>query len=76
MTKIHFRSIRMRNNAGMNFPECYTGAKLLDLDKSGLPTSGLSAEVTCVRCIRAIGKSWHATDTDRKRVLALKRGNR
>ena len=47
---IHLRSIRLMNNAGINFPLCYSRARLLDLDKSGLPTSGKWGEVTCERC--------------------------
>jgi hypothetical protein len=40
MKKIHYRNIRLRNNAGMDFPECYAHAELLDCDKGRLITTG------------------------------------
>lgn len=49
---IHFRSIRLRNNAGIDFPACYASAELLDLDKTRLPTTGEQDKVTCKRCQR------------------------
>jgi hypothetical protein len=51
---IHARSIRLRNNAGMDFPVCYSGAKLLDLDKSHLFTTGDKSLVSCRRCLTAL----------------------
>lgn len=51
--KTHMRSIRLRNNAGIDFPVCYSRAKLLDLDKSALPTTGEASECTCKRCMAA-----------------------
>lgn len=49
---IHFRSLRLRNNAGMDFPACYANAPLLDVDKGRLQTTGDPALVTCKRCLR------------------------
>jgi hypothetical protein len=48
---IHYRSIRLYVNAGMAFPECYSNAPLLDLEKSALPTTGDINQVTCKKCI-------------------------
>ena len=50
--KVHLRSIRLRNNAGMDFPECHSNAKLLDLNKARLATTGELEKVTCKRCIK------------------------
>lgn len=50
--KVHFRSIRHTVNAGMDFPACYGNARLLDLDKSRLPTTTDRNAVTCERCQR------------------------
>jgi len=58
MAKVHKRSIRLRNNAGMDFPVCYAHAELLDLDKSRLATTGDNAKVTCKRCRSAIKNHW------------------
>jgi hypothetical protein len=56
--KIHMRDIRLRNNAGMDFPVCYASAKLLDLDKSALPTASRDEDVTCERCKHAFKKRY------------------
>ncbi len=48
---IHLRDLRLRNNAGMDFPTCYAGAALLDTDKSRLASSGDASKVTCKRCL-------------------------
>jgi len=53
---VHFRNLRFRNNAGMDFPQCYSNADLLDLDKGRLPTTGVDTEVTCKRCLRYLKK--------------------
>lgn len=50
--KVHLYSMRLANNAGMRFPLCYSNAKLLDTDKSHLPTVGNLARVTCAHCRR------------------------
>ena len=55
---VHYVNIRLYNNAGMEFPECYAGAKLLDLDKSHLPLSHNIKEVTCKHCIRLYEKRY------------------
>jgi hypothetical protein len=54
---IHFRDIRLRNNAGMDFPACYANPRngLLDTDKGRLLVSSLECFVTCKRCKR---KHW------------------
>ena len=56
--KVHFASLRLRNNAGMDFPLCYASAALLDLDKSRLPLTVIHEYVTCAHCAQllAIGK--------------------
>lgn len=53
---IHWRSIRLFNNAGMDFPACYASTKLLDLDKSRLRTNPERHAVTCKRCLRLMEK--------------------
>ena len=54
---IHYRSIRLKNNAGMDFPQCFASAKLLDTEKSKLATSGSPSEVTCGHCLDYLGLS-------------------
>jgi hypothetical protein len=54
--KVHARSIRLFVNAGMDFPLCHAGARLLDLDKSRLETTGDREAVTCDRCIARLNK--------------------
>ena len=57
--KIHIRDLRLRNNAGMDFPECQGQAKLLDCDKSRWRTTGSLGEVTCKNCLRLRSiKNW------------------
>jgi len=56
---IHFRSIRLRSNAGLDFPACYANARLLDTDKSRLPSTGIRADVTCKRCQRLAERTPH-----------------
>ena len=50
--KVHLMCTRLRNNAGITFPLCYSNARLLDMDKSHLPTSPTLARVTCAHCRR------------------------
>ena len=50
--KTHYRSIRLFNNAGMSFPECYANAPLLDLDKGRLTMTGKREMVTCKNCLK------------------------
>lgn len=52
--KVHFRNIRLFVNAGMDFPECYSYAPMLDTEKSSLPTSPRRKEVTCARCLKML----------------------
>lgn len=56
--KMHFRDIRMSNNAGINFPNCCTNSELLDMDKARLPTTGNFKEVTCKRCLKQAPKDY------------------
>ena len=49
--KIHLVSIRLLNNAGIQFPLCYSYAECLP-DKSHLTTVGNLARVTCAHCRR------------------------
>ncbi len=56
---IHFRDIRLRNNAGMSMPLCYASMDMpLDCDKGRLPTSGKIIEVTCKHCLRLFPKRY------------------
>jgi hypothetical protein len=55
--KIHGRSLRLSNNAGMSFPICYRNAKLLDLDKCHLPMAIDEKEITCKHCLRILKKN-------------------
>jgi hypothetical protein len=50
--KVHYRDIRFRNNMGIDFPTCFAGAPILDMEKSYLPTSGNFDLVTCRNCIK------------------------
>ena len=52
--KVHYRSIRLFVNAGMEFPQCYAHAALLDLDKARLLTTFDKELVTCSRCLRKL----------------------
>lgn len=54
--KTHLRDIRLKNNAGIDFPLCRAQARLLDFDNTELPTSGDMAEVTCNNCKRLAPK--------------------
>jgi hypothetical protein len=51
--RIHFSDIRLFVNAGMRFPACYSGAKLLDTDKSRLSLTTNRDKVTCKHCQKA-----------------------
>lgn len=50
--KTHLVDLRLKNNAGMDFPVCYAGAARLDLDKGHLPLTSNAAEATCQHCKR------------------------
>lgn len=56
MNRLHFRNVRLRNNAGLDVPECKASAELLDLDSSHLATTGDRNAVTCKRCLLALTK--------------------
>jgi len=55
--KVHYGDIRLHNNAGINFPVCYAGAELLDMDKTILRTGGYEV-VTCKHCLRIAPKRY------------------
>ena len=65
---IHKRSLRLYVNAGMSFPVCYAGAKLLDTDKARLPTVAEDEYVTCQKCRRIIGRTRHGAAAIGSRV--------
>jgi hypothetical protein len=48
-------NIRLFNNAGMRFPECYAYQKLLDTDKGRLRTTGDKLLVDCPKCLKRLG---------------------
>jgi hypothetical protein len=54
--KIHKRSIRMMNNAGISFPVCKLNDRLLDLDSTGwiINPRDTEEEVNCKNCLREI----------------------
>lgn len=54
--KLHYKDVRLANNAGMDFPTCYANARLLDCDKSRLPMTSNAKLVTCKRCILRLAK--------------------
>lgn len=57
---IHFRSIRARNNAGIDIPECVAAESPLDLDRGSESMSGQVDDVTCLACKRSILRDpWH-----------------
>lgn len=51
----HFRSLRLANNAGIDFPLCYANAARLDMEKGRLPLTTDRTKVTCGRCRRHPG---------------------
>jgi hypothetical protein len=57
--RIHLRDIRLRNNAGMDFPTCESTRKILRTE-STFETTGDIKQVTCERCQRAarVRYSW------------------
>jgi len=56
--KTHFQDIRLSNNAGMDFPVCYSTAEFLDMEKSRLPTTSDFSKVTCKRCLAMAPKHY------------------
>lgn len=57
--KVHFRDIRLFNNAGMELPTCTANAPLLNVGFRGRITSD-KRKVTCKHCQKKISKSWFA----------------
>jgi len=47
---VHWRSIRLMVNAGMEFPACHANAELLDMKKAYLDVTTVKERVTCTRC--------------------------
>jgi hypothetical protein len=54
--KIHKIDLRLRVNAGMDFPTCCANEKLLDCDKSRWALTNNKDEVTCKHCLRKMRK--------------------
>jgi hypothetical protein len=52
--RVHLRDLRLRNNAGIDFPACHAGARLLDMDKGRLESTGEASRVTCARCLAIV----------------------
>ena len=52
--KVHKMDLRLRVNAGMDFPTCCANAKLLDLDKARWNMTNDKNEVTCKKCLQKI----------------------
>ena len=55
---VHLRDIRLKSNAGMNFPLCKVTDGPLDTDQSALPTTGDFEKVTCSRCLALAPKRY------------------
>ncbi len=51
-TKIHMRDIRMRNNAGINFPVCHANEEMLSLEKTRREIVSDINNVTCKHCLK------------------------
>lgn len=63
--KLHLIDIRLRNNAGMNFPVCKASERLLDLDASRWPLASSTdyretsdKSVFCKHCVRTWAKRY------------------
>ena len=56
--KIHWRALRLFNNAGIDFPVCYSQAALLDMDKAHLSTTRDRERITCRHCKRIVAKDY------------------
>jgi len=52
--KIHYRDLRLYVNAGMQYPTCYNGQGLLDIEKGRLVSTGKEENVTCQKCIKKL----------------------
>lgn len=51
---MHYRDLRLFNNAGMCYPACKVDDGPLDLDHGRLATSGWPRDVTCPDCLTLI----------------------
>jgi hypothetical protein len=56
--KMHFRDIRLLNNAGMEFPACYANTKLLDMNKSYLQSTSDYNKVDCKKCLKIMSTTY------------------
>jgi hypothetical protein len=56
-TVMHYTDTRLMVNAGMTMPACFSGAELLDMDKSRLPSTRNLALVDCKRCLNIVEAS-------------------
>jgi hypothetical protein len=55
---IHIRDLRLRNNAGINFPVCAAEEHLLDLNKSLWTLTTDTNQATCKACKKAFVKRY------------------
>jgi len=51
---MHYRDLRLFNNAGIVFPRCKADDPSIDLTYAGWPTSGIPQDVTCPECVTMI----------------------
>lgn len=63
--KLHLRDIRLRNNAGIDFPVCRTGGEFLDLEATRYPTASTEdyekaedKSIFCKHCLRKWNKRY------------------
>ena len=54
---VHFRDIRLKSNAGMDFPLCKASEALLDTEWRG-DTDGDINNVTCPKCLEMHPKAY------------------
>jgi len=57
MKKVHLRDLRLRNNAGIEYPCCQANGGLIDLDKP-YKLSSEEKEITCKHCQRAAQRKY------------------
>ena len=55
----HYKNMRLRNNAGMDIPECKAYATILDCDSGRWPMTSDTDGVTCKNCLRSMKGSWY-----------------
>jgi len=56
MKRTHKRDLRLRNNAGMDYPACQVTDGPLDTDKGRWTTTGDDDKVTCKNCQKIKGR--------------------